>query len=223
MSTYLETNMFMGLEWNVAPHAAMEMASDVITMPCLGQSPALTLAGFENGAWDVGNIRSVVFAAGLIVATVTDLRHGKIHNWLTVPLMVFALAIATITEFTAKAGLPDEQPVGGLNQAITGGLVCFGLMYLFYVTAGGGGGDVKLVTAVGFGFGAAAGLHVIALAYGLAWAGDTARRKIRIVADWLKNGRNEELSMGRHMRREIRMAPWFLLAILPVLTGIFVP
>jgi len=223
MWTDLATTILMNLEWNFATNAAMKLTRDVITIPCLQRASIFSLAQFADWPWEVSDIRTIVFAAGMIVATVTDLRHGKIHNWLTVPLMVFALAIATFVEFEATAGLPSDQPTGGLAQAITGGLICFGLMYLFYVTAGGGGGDVKLATAVGFGFGAAAGLHVIALAYGLAWLADTTRRKFRIVTGWIKNSSEEERSTGLHRKREIRMAPWFLLAIVPVLSGILVP
>jgi len=166
------------------------------------------------------DIKSMVYLAALIAATVTDLRHGKIYDWLTLPLAIFALSHAAFVEWAGVADFPGEAPSDGLIQSITGGLICFGLMFLHYVTSGGGGGDVKLATAVGFGFGAAAGLHVIAIAYGLAWFCDTAWRTVRDVISGLRTWYSGEPGVGFRKRNAIRMAPWFLLAILPVLAGV---
>jgi Flp pilus assembly protein protease CpaA len=80
---------------------------------------------------------AVVMAASLIAA-VTDLRTRRIANGLTLPLLAFGLGAALL-----RGGLP------GLGLAIAG-MCLLALPYLMlFVTAGGGGGDVKLMAAIG--------------------------------------------------------------------------
>ncbi len=192
----------------------------MLLISCFQRPPGFASDVFGFLANDRPDIRSLVFLAALIAASVTDLRGGKIYDWLTLPLAIFALAHAAYVEWVGVAEFPGEAPSDGLIQSITGGLTCFGLMFLHYVTSGGGGGDVKLATAVGFGFGAAAGLHVIAIAYGLAWLCDTAWRTGRDVISSLRTRYCVEPGVVIRKRKAIRMAPWFLLAILPVLAGV---
>lgn len=75
----------------------------------------------------------VLFPA-LLVATYTDLRCGKIRNWLTIPLWLSGLA------FAAWAG-----GVPAFVAAFIAGLVAASTV----LPLGAGGGDVKLLLAAG--------------------------------------------------------------------------
>ncbi|MDT3778658.1 A24 family peptidase [Nitrospira sp. MA-1] len=77
-------------------------------------------------------------ALGLIVAAVTDVREGRIPNWLTGSLAVFGIGLNSL-EYGWDGFLFS---LGGLIM----GLVC--LIY-FYLKGGMGAGDVKLLGAIG--------------------------------------------------------------------------
>lgn len=79
---------------------------------------------------------AIVFLA--IAASFTDVARGRIFNWLTIPMALFALAFAFAT-----------QGFSGLAHALLGmglGLVLYGWMFFFRMM---GGGDVKLLMAFG--------------------------------------------------------------------------
>lgn len=79
-----------------------------------------------------------VVLAGVTVAAVTDLWRFKVYNLLTLPLLL--------------AGLGYHAFVGGPSALLAGALgACFGLGVLlpFYLLGGMGGGDLKLLAAVG--------------------------------------------------------------------------
>lgn len=82
----------------------------------------------------------VVFTA---VAAYLDLTTRRIPNWLTVP--VFA---AGIVFHLSTAGLT------GLGLALGGFAVGFGTLLVLWLIGGGGGGDVKLMGAMGAWLGA---------------------------------------------------------------------
>lgn len=77
----------------------------------------------------------LVFTAA---ALVFDLRTRKIPNWLTVAALALALAF-----HVATAGL------AGLGTALAGFGVGFGILFVLWIIGGGGGGDVKLMGALG--------------------------------------------------------------------------
>ncbi len=83
-----------------------------------------------------------VFAAVLITAVYFDLRWRRIPNWLTYPAMAFGLLWHTF-----YAG------VSGLLMSVCGLLIGFGSFFLFFLFGQIGGGDVKLMAAVGAIFG----------------------------------------------------------------------
>lgn len=72
------------------------------------------------------------------VAVYTDLRFGKIYNKLTVSCMVLGIALACI----------NSGVVGMLGSIAAAGLV-LALFLLFAPKVGIGGGDIKMMMAVG--------------------------------------------------------------------------
>ena len=72
------------------------------------------------------------------IAVFTDLKSRKIPNWLTVSAFVTALG------FHYYAG-----GISGLLQSIAGFATGFGLLLVLWLIGGGGGGDVKLMGAIG--------------------------------------------------------------------------
>jgi prepilin peptidase CpaA len=85
-----------------------------------------------------------VLAAVLICAAVTDLRTGKIHNWTTYP----AAAIGLIGH-TLIGGIGGDEHSLGLSGSLAGLAVGFVPMLLAWQAGGIGGGDAKLMGAVG--------------------------------------------------------------------------
>ena len=72
------------------------------------------------------------------VAMIWDLRTRRLPNWLTVGAFVAALGFHTATGGWA-----------GLATALAGFAVGFGILFVLWLIGGGGGGDVKLMGALG--------------------------------------------------------------------------
>ncbi|MFN0199672.1 MAG: prepilin peptidase [Planctomycetaceae bacterium] len=103
------------------------------------------------GNLDAQEIITLVMA-GLftITAALTDLRYRKIPNKLTIPFCV--------------AGLIFQTVMGGwlgLQDAVMGFLMGFGVMFVLFAVGGGGGGDVKLMGALSVWLGWQMTLYVI--------------------------------------------------------------
>ena len=73
-----------------------------------------------------------------IVAAVSDLRTRRLPNWLTVPTLVAGLLFHTIT-----------GGFSGLGMSLAGFATGFGILLVLWLIGGGGGGDVKLMGALG--------------------------------------------------------------------------
>mgnify|MGYP006434956027 CR=1 FL=1 len=88
-----------------------------------------------------------LLAVVLIIASVTDLRSGKVYNWLTYPSMLVGLALAGIFGALGGAGLAGAW--SGLQAA--GLAMVLGLLAMGIIAAAGGigWGDVKLLGGVG--------------------------------------------------------------------------
>ncbi len=108
------------------------------------------------------------------IASVSDSRHKKLPNWLTVPAFAAALVFHAIGGFlgvsvatkapaavTASATVSGETETsaqivdgvaGALSQigfSLLGFGAGFGILFVLWCIAGGGGGDVKFMAALG--------------------------------------------------------------------------
>jgi prepilin peptidase CpaA len=95
------------------------------------------------------------------LACVSDLRTGRIPNWLTCPTLILGPSIAA-----AYGGMP------GLALSLVGILLAGGSALLVYGLGGLGGGDVKLFAALAGLSGPRVGLEIelFALSCAIAWA-----------------------------------------------------
>ena len=82
-------------------------------------------------------------AAFTIAAMVTDLRSRRIPNWLTVSAFVVGIVFHTVV-----------MGWQGTLFALGGFAVGFGVLFVLWSIGGGGGGDVKLMGALGAWLGA---------------------------------------------------------------------
>ncbi|MBN1555311.1 MAG: prepilin peptidase [Phycisphaerae bacterium] len=85
-----------------------------------------------------------VLLATLIVASVTDLRSGKIYNWLTYPAALIGLVGHSIT-----GGLWGADDHLGLVGSLGGLAAGFGPLLVAWMAGGIGGGDAKVMGSVG--------------------------------------------------------------------------
>lgn len=103
---------------------------------------------------------------------ICDLRCRRIPNWLTGSAILLALVLHPV--------------LGGwrsIASAVLAGLVAGGTFLVFYLAGGMGGGDVKLMTAVG----CCAGLnHVAGILIATAIAGGVFALALALVAGQLK-------------------------------------
>src|SRR6187200_955437 len=83
-------------------------------------------------------VPAAVVSAGVLIAAFTDLWKFKVHNKLTLPLLVSGLAYHTAMDGWS-----------GLGMSAVGALFGFAILISFYVLGGMGGGDVKLMAAIG--------------------------------------------------------------------------
>ena len=101
---------------------------------------------------------SVIIIAGITVAAaVIDMRTRRIPNWFTVPVCVAGLLFHTCTGGWSGLGMS----LGGLGTG-------FGILFVLWLIGGGGGGDVKLMGALGAWLGAMSTVFVVVLSAGMA-------------------------------------------------------
>ncbi|MDC3379425.1 A24 family peptidase, partial [Planctomycetota bacterium] len=92
-----------------------------------------------------GLLSVVLLFATLIVATTTDLMRRKVYNWTTYPAICLGLALAF-----GAGGLDGSTASAGLWNHLAGLAIGFSIFFIAHWAGGGvGGGDVKLVAAVG--------------------------------------------------------------------------
>jgi prepilin peptidase CpaA len=83
-------------------------------------------------------VSSFALFATLSICSYTDWKYRRIYNKVTLPSVALGLALAGIANF------PD-----GLWNALLACLLAFTLFYLLFTLGVMGGGDVKLVAAIG--------------------------------------------------------------------------
>jgi prepilin peptidase CpaA len=137
----------------------------------------------------VGPVPALVLLAVAVACAVTDLWKGRIYNAVTYPTMIAGLVLQV-----ALHGLP------GLWIALGGFAVGFFPAFLLFALGAMGGGDVKLLGAIGVLAGAVPTTETLILAFvfgalfalgKLAWHGALFRslgRILRMMAGWIVPG-----------------------------------
>lgn len=97
----------------------------------------------------------ILLFATVTVAAVTDLLHRKVYNWLTWPAIVLGLTLGFAAGDWGSIGLAYGGH--GLVDHLAGLALGFIVFFTVYWGRGVGGGDVKLMAAVG----AIMGLHFV--------------------------------------------------------------
>lgn len=147
----------------------------------------------------------VVLGIALAISVVTDLRSRLIYNLVTIPTLVIALGLRAALVGWRGTGL-ENAPYGLLPGLV--GFVCGGLIfYVMFLFGGMGGGDVKLMAAVGAALGFPVVLYALmftALVGGLMailvllWDGSLARTFV---------GMGKKLAHVLHIKRVDGPAP----------------
>ena len=102
----------------------------------------------------VGPAPAVVLLALALACAVTDLWKGKIYNAVTYPAMAVGVVLAMV-----------QHGVSGIFFALGGFAVGFFPAFVLFALGGMGGGDVKLLGAIGAVAGAVAATETLILAF----------------------------------------------------------
>jgi len=86
----------------------------------------------------------IILAVLLVIASITDVMCGKIHNVITYPAI-----IAGLLGHTLCGGLSGDGEWLGLTGALAGLAMGGGPMFIGYLAGGINGGDVKITAAIG--------------------------------------------------------------------------
>lgn len=155
----------------------------------------------------------VLFTA---VAAMTDLRTRKIPNKLTVPMCLAGLLFQL-----------SFHHFDGARTAMLGFAAGFGVMVVLWMVGTAGGGDVKLMGALGPWLGAVLTLKVLFVSLmfvavgsvGIVFFAILSKGISRARAQYLKSGTKSETSGQRQKRRvmpfavPVALATWCLLAL----------
>jgi prepilin peptidase CpaA len=126
--------------------------------------------------------RTVVLFTLLVVAAVSDVRHKRIPNWLTLSGLAFGLLYSAFVPFWGRHGF---------LWALGGAGVGFGVLFPMWLLRLTGAGDVKLMAMTG----ALLGLHAIPLAL----AGSVAAGGVCAIVFALRHG-NLRAMLGNVLR-----------------------
>ena len=88
------------------------------------------------------NLIDIILFSILFISLYTDLKSGKIYNWVTLPAMAGGLLLNFMISGQATA-------YAGLLNSVYGILVALIIFVLPYLIGALGGGDVKLLMAIG--------------------------------------------------------------------------
>jgi len=95
-----------------------------------------------------------IFLSGVIILGITDLRNHFIPNKITLPLILLGIGYGIY--------------LGEWKQALLGFAVAFGIGFIGFILRGMGGGDVKLLGAIGAWMGYEAGMKILLIACAIA-------------------------------------------------------
>lgn len=155
-------------------------------LPLLGMPWLVSAAqriGHQNPGTPPWTLDQVVLWTALFSATITDVTHRKIYNWISYPALGWAAAIAglvTLISWISRNGQVDYHwswlGSMGLPQFVLGAMGCGAIMLIPYALSGGGAGDVKLAAVMGGLLGWEHAIWALAIGYILAatWAGVAA-------------------------------------------------
>ena len=157
-----------------------------------------------------------------ITAAVSDLRMRRIPNWLTVSAFAGGLVMHTVVNGLA-----------GLGFSLLGFAMGFGILLILWLIGGGGGGDVKLMGALGAWLGASLTLSVFLVSTGFAAMatgailvagmlsrgfGFVQRRYLAVGSAGRSSSFGPEDRRARQLRQKRRMMPYAV----PVALGTWV-
>jgi prepilin peptidase CpaA len=94
-------------------------------------------------------LSDLILVAVLVVAAVTDLRTGRIYNWLVYPAVIVGLALGALVGGLAAGGFSGAGAWVGFKDHALAAAIGFGVLFFCYALGGMGGGDVKLMAVVG--------------------------------------------------------------------------
>jgi prepilin peptidase CpaA len=166
----------------------------------------------------VGPVPAVVLLVVAVTCAVTDLVKGKIYNAVTYPAMAFGVVLAIA-----------QHGASGLWFALGGFAVGFFPAFVLFALGGMGGGDVKLLGAIGSIAGAVAATETLILAFlvgglfalgKLAWHGRlfaTMGRTLRAIAGTLWPGLAGTAPEAAEARLEVRFGVAICVALLATL------
>jgi prepilin peptidase CpaA len=162
---------------------------------------------------DLSNLFFVALVTALTTtALVSDLRTRRLPNWLTVSGLALAVILHTVMGGFA-----------GLGFALLGFVTGFGLLLILWLIGGAGGGDVKLMGALGAWLGASLTLRVFLVSTALAavvtaailLAGVLSRGFGHVQRRYLATGSAGQLSIqgssgsdARNRRQRLRLMPY---------------
>jgi len=86
----------------------------------------------------------VVLAVVVIISAVTDVRSGRVYNWTTYPAIALAVVGHTVT-----GGLGGDEQTLGFTGSLVGLAIGFCPLFLAWRSGLVGGGDAKLMGAIG--------------------------------------------------------------------------
>jgi len=146
---------------------------------------------------DLGNLFFVAtIGAFTMTAAISDYQTRRLPNWLTVSALATGLAAHTLVNGLA-----------GLGFSLLGFATGFGILLILWLIGGSGGGDVKLMGALGAWLGASLTFHVFVLSAVVAAIATAAV----LLADMLNRGfgfvRRRYLPAGSAGRLGLANAP----------------
>jgi len=183
-------------------------------------SAALQSFALPDGAVGASGLILVVL---FLVCVPSDIREFRIPNRFTYPALAAALGLNLVLSLLHSLGHSNfDSWLGGIGlmNSVSGLLLCFSGMTLFFITLGCGAGDVKLMAAVGALLGWRSSAEVwlyamlLAAAYVLVIAAPLRmflpQRNAAVADSQIKDGRQSDEQPARPKRgRSLPMAPFF--------------